>query len=197
MLPLFSLILACLAPPKGGTLLDSSADTAEDPLPGDTATEDSVPEDTASGDTASGCGESAPVATLDVSFEETEVGSGSDAIHTVIWWTNLDIYAGDTDGDLARWTFELWRAVGDEVLDTDRAADGSEPIDESADDDPDPPPCTTFRVSTGRAWVLSDDPAVSLLVPGEPYTLAVAVRDESGARSEIVTVSGVAPEIGR
>ena len=45
--------------------------------------------------------------------------------------------------------------------------------------------------------MLSDDPAVSLLIPGAPYALAIAVTDERGGRSEIVTVSGVAPEIGR
>lgn len=178
MLPLFSLILACLAPPVGDVLTDSSADSAP-------------------GDTASGCGETPPVAALDISFQETEVGGGPGAIHTVIWWTNLSIGGLDDDGDLARWRFQLWRATGDEVLDTDRPADSAEPIDESYDDDLDPPPCTTTRVLAGRAWVLSDDPAVSLLVPGEPYTLAVAVQDESGARSEIVTVSGTAPEIGR
>ena len=183
MFYLLSTMLACTLSPTGEHAADSAPDTAIDTA---------APEDS-----AASCGETAPITSIDMSIEKMTTGGGPGTILTEIWWINVSIGATDPDGDLARWTFELWRATGDEALDTDRPADSSEEIDEEAYVEETRPPCTTTAVQAGRAWVLSDDPAVSLLIPGAPYEIAVAVTDETGARSEIVSVAGVAPTIGR
>ena len=187
MFYLLSMMLACTLSPTGEHAADSAPDTAID-----TAIDTAAPEDS-----AASCGETAPTANIDVSIEKMVAGGGPGTILTEIWWINVSIGATDPDGDLARWTFELWRATGDEALDTDRPADSSEEIDEEAYVEETRPPCTTTAVLAGRAWVLSDDPAVSLLIPGAPYEIAVAVTDETGARSEIVSVAGVAPSTDR
>lgn len=193
MLPLLSLLLACEVPEA------SPPDTGE---PADTGAEDSAaPEDTAAPedsaapeDTATSCGETAPTAGLVLGFERTSTGGGAGTVDTVIWWITLDISATDPDGDLAFWVLDLWWAAGDAALNTDRPADASETVETWYEEDF-VPACTTTSVQLGLADVLSEDPEASLLIPGQPYAVGLAVTDEAGHRSEIVTVSGVAPEV--
>ena len=188
MIHLLSLLLACTLTPAG-VVADTGVDSSVD-----SSVETGL--DTGA-DTADSCGATAPTATLDVSIYRTIVGSGPGTVRTKLWWIELGIGGADPDGDLAQWSFDLWRATGDEALDTDRPADLTEAIDETVSDEAPRPPCGTSSVVAGRAWVLSEDPTASLLIPEAPFELAVAVTDASHARSEIVSVSGVAPRIGR
>ncbi len=197
MLKLLALFLACSVPKV------SPRETGDDTdAPADTGAEDSAapeasaaPEETAAPeDTATSCGETAPTAGLIFGFERTTSGSGSDGLTSVIWWMTLDISATDPDGDLAFWVLDLWWATGETALDTDRPADASQDFETWYEEDF-VPDCTTTSIGIGLADVLSEDPEASILIPGEPYGLGLAVTDEAGHRSEILTVSGVAPEV--
>lgn len=188
MFPVFSLFVACTSPK--GAPLDSGvpADTGA-PLDSGVSADSGVP-----ADSAGACGETAPAATLALAFRETVLDGGPGTVRTEITWTDLSVGATDADGDLASWTLELWWVSGDAALDTARPADASELIDAYPEEEV-VPPCATPRVEVGWAWVLSEDAEVSLLTPGAPYSVAAAVTDEGGLRSELVTVAGVAPEL--